>query len=75
VTVQASSAPTGQVVIRDLARKGRVVARGTLSAGQRGVLKLSVAKLGKGKHRLVVEYAGSSAVAPSTSPVKKVRLK
>lgn len=75
VTVQAGTAPTGQVVIRDLARKGRVVAQGTLTAGQHGVLKLKVAKLGKGKHRLVAEYTGSAAVQPSSSTARKVRLK
>ncbi|MBM0124181.1 Ig-like domain-containing protein [Pimelobacter simplex] len=75
VTVQAGTAPTGQVVIRDLARKGRVVARGTLTAGQHGVLKLKVAKLGKGKHRLVAQYTGSAGVQPSTSAAKKVRLR
>ncbi|MCR1786374.1 Ig-like domain repeat protein [Nocardioides carbamazepini] len=75
VTVRASSAPAGRVVIRDLARKGRVVAQGTLTAGHQGVLKLSVAKLGTGKHRLVAEYAGSAAVGSSSSAVRKVRLK
>jgi hypothetical protein len=74
VTVQASAAPTGQVVVRDLARNGRVVAQGTLSAGHHGVLTLKVAKLGKGKHRLVAQYTGSTGVQPSTSAAKKVRL-
>lgn len=75
VTVQASAAPTGEVVVRDLARKGRIVARGTLTAGHHGVLTLKVAKLGKGKHRLVAQYAGSAGVQPSTSAVRKIRLK
>lgn len=75
VTVRAGAAPTGEVVVRDLARNGRVVARGTLSAGHHGVLKLKVAKLGKGKHRLVAQYAGSTGVQPSSSAAKKVRLK
>ena len=59
---------------RYIARNGRVVARGTLSAGHHGVLRLKVAKLGKGKHRLVAQYAGSAGVHPSTSAEKKVRL-
>jgi len=75
VTVQAGKAPTGRVVIRDLARRGRVVAQGTLAAGDNGVIRLSVAKLGKGKHRLVAEYAGSASVQPSTSPAKRFRLR
>ena len=75
VTVRASKTPTGRVVVRDLARRGRVVAQGTLSASQRGVVRLVVAKLGKGKHRLVVQYAGSSTVKPSTSAVRTIRLR
>ncbi|GAA3531295.1 Ig-like domain-containing protein [Nocardioides daeguensis] len=75
VTVRAASAPTGQVVVRDLARNGRVVARGTLTAGHHGVLRLKVAKLGKGKHRLVAEYTGSTGVQPSSAAVQKLRLK
>lgn len=75
VTVQAGRAPTGQVVVRDLARRGRVVAQGTLAAGHNGVLRLSVARLGKGKHRLVVQYAGSSAVQASSSAVRTIRLR
>ncbi|MBM7516402.1 Ig-like domain-containing protein [Nocardioides nitrophenolicus] len=75
VTVQAGKAPTGQVVVRDLARNGRVVAQGTLTAGHGGVLKLKVAKLGKGKHRLVAQYAGSAGVHASSSAATKVRLK
>lgn len=74
VTVRAGAAPTGPVVVRDLARGGRVVARGTLAAGHGGVLRMKVAKLGAGKHRLVAEYAGSAAVASSSSAVKKIRL-
>ena len=75
VTVRASKTPTGRVVVRDLARRGRVVAQGTLSAAQHGVLRLKVAKLGKGKHRLVAQYAGSTSVKSSSSPVKAIRLR
>ncbi|GAA4089089.1 Ig-like domain-containing protein [Nocardioides kongjuensis] len=74
VTVQASATPTGQVVVRDLARNGRVVARGTLTAGHAGVLTLKVARLGKGKHRLVAQYAGSTGVQPSSAAVRTIRL-
>ncbi|TNM36484.1 hypothetical protein FHP29_20330 [Nocardioides albidus] len=75
VTVGASTSPTGQVVVRDLARGGRVVARGTLAPGHHGVLRMSMAKLGKGKHRLVAQYAGSASVAPSSSAVRTIRLR
>jgi hypothetical protein len=75
VTVRASRTPTGRVVVRDLARKGRIVAQATLSAGQRGVVRMTVAKLGKGKHRLVAQYAGSGSVKPSSSAVKAIRLR
>lgn len=75
VTVHANTSPTGQVVVRDLARRGRVVAKGTLTAGHNGVLRMSVAKLGKGKHRLVAEYVGSATVASSSSAPRTIRLR
>ncbi|AIY19278.1 Ig-like domain-containing protein [Pimelobacter simplex] len=75
ITVRAGKTPTGQVVVRDLARRGRIVARATLTAGHRGVVRVVVAKLGKGKHRLVAQYAGSSTVKPSASAAKSIRLR
>lgn len=75
VTVHASKSPTGRVVVRDLARRGRVVAQGTLTAGRRGVLRVTVAKLGRGKHRLVAQYAGSPAVKSSQSTIRTVRVR
>lgn len=75
VTVRAGKATAGRVVVRDLARRGRIVAQGTLTAGHRGVLRVSVAKLGKGKHRLVAQYAGSATVKPSSSAARTIRLR
>ncbi|HEU5036542.1 MAG TPA: Ig-like domain-containing protein [Nocardioides sp.] len=75
VTVRASTSPTGRVVIRDLARRSQVVAQGTLTADQHGVLRLTVAKLGKGEHRLVAQYAGSGSVKGSRSAVATIRLR
>lgn len=75
VTVRATSTPTGRVVVRDLAHQRHVVAQGTLAAGDHGVLRMGVAKLGKGEHRLVAQYAGSAGVKPSKSAVTTIRLK
>lgn len=73
VTVTASRTPTGEVVVRDLSKRGRVVARASLESGDEGRLKLRLRKLSPGKHRLVAEYAGSATVAASTSAVRAVR--
>ncbi|WP_418057447.1 Ig-like domain-containing protein [Pimelobacter simplex] len=75
VTVRAGKTATGRVVVRDLARGGRVVGQSTLTASHRGVVRVSVARLGKGKHRLVAQYAGSPTVKPSSSAVRSIRLR
>ena len=55
--------------------KGKVIAKAKLAAGQRGKLTITLPKMRKGTHKLVVKYLGSAAVKPSASPPKKVTLR
>jgi hypothetical protein len=72
VTVTSSRVPTGGLVVTD---KGRVVARAKLAAGHRGRLTITLPKMKKGKHTLVVKYLGSGQVKPSASAPKKITLR
>jgi hypothetical protein len=61
ITVGGVAKPTGKVVIR----KGKKrLAVGKLKARNKGVISLRLPKLAKGRHKLVVKYTGSQAVAP-----------
>ena len=72
VTVTAGKVPTGDLVVTD---KGKVVARAKLAPGHRGRLTITLPKMKKGKHTLVVKYLGSRQVKPSASAAKKVTLR
>lgn len=75
VTVTADPAAEGTVVVRDLAKDGRVVGKGVLKPTDKGRISIRIAKLGRGVHRLVAQYAGSATIAPSASSPKKIRLR
>ncbi|HEY0890650.1 MAG TPA: Ig-like domain-containing protein [Nocardioides sp.] len=75
VKVRGAKAPTGTVVVRDLAKAGKVVGRAKLTARARGSVTVRIAKLGKGTHRLVAQYLGSAKVKASSSPVRTLRLR
>ena len=72
VTVSSSQVPTGDLVVTD---KGRVIAKARLAAGQSGRLTITLPKMRKGTHKLVVKYLGSALVAPSSTAPKKVTLR
>lgn len=69
VTVRSKVAPTGRVVVTD---RGRVIGSGTLRSGRSTV---ALPKLGRGKHVLVVKYAGSATVKPSQSAARTVTIR
>jgi Big-like domain-containing protein len=69
VTVTSAAAVAGRVEVLD---KGKVIARGTVSAGKATV---RLPKLKKGKHQLSVRYLGSDGVEPSTSPTRTLRVR
>lgn len=75
VKVRSSRKPAGRVVVRDLARGGKVVGRAKVTPRSRGAVSVRIARLGKGVHRLVVHYLGSPTVKASSSKVKRVRLR
>lgn len=75
VRVRGAKRPTGTVVVRDLAKGGKVVGRARLTARHAGSVTVRIAKLGKGQHRLVAQYLGSVSVKASSSPVKPLRLR
>lgn len=75
VKVRSRRAPTGTVVVRDLAKGGKVVGRARLGARSRGRVTVRIGKLGKGTHRLVAQYLGSAKVKASSSRVRTVRLR
>lgn len=60
VTVKAPVAPTGKVTVL---KGAKALGTGTLAKGDGGKLSISLPKLARGKHELVVKYAGSAAVA------------
>lgn len=72
VAVTSSRVPTGKVVVTD---GGRVIARTTLSSAQRGRVTISLPRMRKGTHKLVVKYLGSTRVRPSASRVTTVTLR
>src|SRR5690606_32678295 len=55
---------TGKVVVYD--GKKRIAAK-NLKAGHRGVVKITLPKLKKGKHKVTVKYLGNSWVAKASS--------
>jgi hypothetical protein len=72
VVVSSAAAATGPVVVKD---KGRTIAKATLRASHKGRVVIRLPKLRRGKHVLTAHYAGSSAVAPSVSAKKTVKLR
>jgi hypothetical protein len=72
VVVTSRTLPTGTVVVRD---GRRTLARAALKASHRGRITLRLPRLAKGRHRLQVSYTGSTAVRPSTSPVRTITVR
>jgi hypothetical protein len=72
VTVSSSVVPTGAVVVKD---RGRVIAKATLKAADRGRIVLVLPRLRRGKHVLVASYGGSAATATSSAPKRTVTLR
>jgi hypothetical protein len=72
VTVKSSQVPTGRVVVTD---KGRTIASVNLPASARGKVTITLPRMRKGVHKLVVKYLGSAKVKPSASSLKKVTLR
>ncbi|WP_139979536.1 Ig-like domain-containing protein [Nocardioides litoris] len=72
VTVRSSRTPTGRVVVLD---RGRQVGAATLTAGHAGRTSIALPKLRRGKHVLVVRYAGSGTVKPSQSAPRRVTVR
>ncbi len=64
--------PTGVVKIVE---GGRTIARVTVKASAKGVVKVRLPKLRDGKHRLRATYSGSPAVASARSAVKTVTVR
>lgn len=69
VTVRSRRPAAGRVVVTD---RGRTIAAGTVRSGRATV---PLPKLRKGRHVLVVRYAGSSSVEPSRSTARTVVLR
>lgn len=72
VTVRSKTTPTGRVVVLDGRKQ---LGTATLKAGSGGRVTVTIPKLGKGKHVLVVKYAGSSTVKPSVSAKRTVTVR
>lgn len=70
VRVLAAAVPTGRVVVRD---RGKVIARGRLTAARSGRLTLVLPRLRPGRHTLVVAYLGSEQVSASRSQAVRKR--
>lgn len=69
VVAEDRAAVTGEVTIYD---GSTVLATATLTAGDRGVVKVKLPTLAKGLHKLSVSYSGSDTVRPSKSPTVPV---
>ena len=74
VTVRATgfTAPTG--IVRIYSGK-KLVGTGRLVAGNKGWVRIKLAKLKKGKYSLVARYSGSSQIRPSKSKAVKLTVK
>jgi hypothetical protein len=71
VVVSARSVPTGSVVVTD---RGRVIARATLSVSDDGRVVVTLPRLKKGKHVLLVKYGGSATTVGSSSSKRTLTL-
>lgn len=63
VSTSATSKPTGTVSILE---GKKTLAKGNLATKNKGVIKIKLPKLKKGKHTLKVKYAGTSTINTST---------
>lgn len=75
VKIRGAKAPTGTVVVRDLAKGGKVIGKAKLTGRHRGTVTVRLAKLSSGSHQLVAEYLGSTDVKAAASTVKTLRLR
>lgn len=64
VDVGALPAPTGKVTIK---KGAKTVGSAKLKAASKGKVTITLAKLGKGRHRLVASYAGDALSASASS--------
>lgn len=64
VAASGIAAPLGALVVKD---GKKVIARLSLKAADKGAVKITLPKLKKGKHKLVVAYAGSASTLASSS--------
>ncbi|MEO9322698.1 Ig-like domain-containing protein [Nocardioides sp. C4-1] len=69
VTVRSARPAAGRVVVTD---RGRAIGTGTVRAGRSTVV---LPRLGRGKHVLVVRYAGSATVKPSATRPRTVTIR
>ncbi|MFT3971338.1 MAG: Ig-like domain repeat protein [Micropruina sp.] len=67
VRTSATSKPTGTVIILD---GSKTIATGKLASKNKGVIKIKLPKLKKGKHTLTVNYAGTDLIKTSTKAYK-----
>ncbi len=65
VVAEGRTPVAGTVTVYD---GGVAVASGTLTEKDRGVVRVALAGLGRGVHKLSAVYSGSESVEPSTSP-------
>ena len=72
VTVRSAQRPTGRVVVTD---RGRTIGSASLSAASGGKVTVRLPRLARGRHVLVVKYAGSATVKPSQSAARTVTLR
>jgi hypothetical protein len=69
VTVRSANRPAGRVVVTD---RGRAIGSANLTAASAGKVTVRLPKLARGRHVLVVKYAGSATVKPSQSAARTV---
>lgn len=67
VSTSATSKPTGTVNVLD---GSKIIAKGELASKNKGVIKIKLPKLKKGKHTLTVSYAGTDKVKASSKSYK-----
>jgi hypothetical protein len=69
VAVRSTNRPTGRVVVTD---RGRPIGSATLATASAGKVTVRLPRLARGRHVLVVKYAGSATVKPSQSAARTV---
>lgn len=70
VSTSATSKPTGTV---NVLGSSKTIAKGELASKNKGVIKIKLPKLKKGKHTLTVSYAGTDKVKASSKVLQDHR--